>query len=98
MVKTIPQPRAETVGESVQERILQEIVRCSARAIQSERHRIGAYSHGKKGEGSWTGLLDNDIQLKTSRRRLAVFNMKINMRRDSVIFYFENHGIDSTIR
>ena len=28
----------------------------SARAIQSEQHRIGAYSHGKKGDGSWTGL------------------------------------------
>ena len=39
-----------------------------------------------------------DIQLKTLSRRIEVFNMKIIMRRDSVIFYPENHRIDSAVR
>ena len=34
---------------------------------------------------------DTDIQLKTLRRSLEVFNMKINMRRDYVIFQIKNH-------
>ena len=39
-----------------------------------------------------------DIQLKTLSRRIEVFNMKIIMRRDSVIFYPENHRIDNAVR
>ena len=37
---------------------------------------------------------DTDIQLKTLSHRLEVFNMKIIMRRDSVILS-PNNGIDS---
>ena len=32
-----------------------------------------------------------DIQLKTLSQRIEVFNMKIIMRRDFMIFQFENH-------
>lgn len=39
-----------------------------------------------------------DIQLKTLRRSLEVFNMKINMRRDYVIFQIENHIISNAKR
>ena len=39
-----------------------------------------------------------DIQLKTLSRRIEVFNMKINMRRDSVIFHLENNRIDNAVR
>ncbi len=38
-----------------------------------------------------------DIQLKTLMRSLEVFNMKINMRRDSEIFYTENLRIDNAL-
>ena len=41
---------------------------------------------------------DTDIQLKTLSRRIEVFNMKIIMRRDSMIFYPENHRIDNAVR
>ena len=33
-----------------------------------------------------------DIQLKTLSRRLEIFNRKIIMRRNSMIFYPENQG------
>ena len=39
-----------------------------------------------------------DIQLKTLSRRIEVFNMKIIMRRESVIFYSENHRFDNAVR
>ena len=38
-----------------------------------------------------------DIQLKTLMRSLEVFNMKINMRRDYVIFQIENHIISNAL-
>ena len=41
---------------------------------------------------------DTDIQLKTLSRRIEVFNMKIIMRRESVIFYSENHRFDNAVR
>ena len=43
-------------------------------------------------------LCYTDIQLKALSRRIEVFNMKIIMRRDSIIFYFENNRIDNAIR
>ena len=39
-----------------------------------------------------------DIQLKTLSRRVEVFYKKIIMRRDFMIFYSENHKIDSADR
>ena len=39
-----------------------------------------------------------DIQLKTLSRRIEVFNMKIIMRQESVIFYSENHRFDNAVR
>ena len=45
-----------------------------------------------------TSGTETDIQLKTFMRSVEVFNMKINMRRDSMIFYSENHRIDNTVR
>ncbi len=42
--------------------------------------------------------IHTDIQLKTLSRRIEVFNMKIIMRRDPVIFYPENHRIDNAVR
>ena len=44
------------------------------------------------------GWCYTDIQLKTLSRRIEVYNMKIIMRRDSIIFYFENNRIDNAIR
>ena len=38
-----------------------------------------------------------DIQLKTLGQSLEVINMKIIMRRDSVIFYLENNRIGNAI-
>ena len=43
-------------------------------------------------------LFYTDIQLKTLRHSLEVFNMKINMRRDYVIFQIENHIISNAKR
>ena len=43
-------------------------------------------------------LFHTDIQLKTLSRRIEVFNMKIIMRRESVIFYSENHRFDNAVR
>ena len=42
--------------------------------------------------------IHTDIQLKTLSRRIEVFNMKIIMRRESVIFYSENHRFDNAVR
>ena len=42
--------------------------------------------------------IDTDIQLKTLRHSLEVFNMKIIMRQDFVIFYCKNNKIDNAVR
>ena len=42
--------------------------------------------------------IDTDIQLKTLSQRIEVFNMKIIMRRDFMIFQSENHKIDNADR
>ena len=44
------------------------------------------------------GQYNTDIQLKTLSRRMKVFNMKIIMRRDFMIFQFEKHKIDNANR
>ena len=53
---------------------------------------------GNEGQDQVAGTVDTDIQLKTLRRSLEVFNMKINMRRDYVIFQIENHIISNAKR
>ena len=42
--------------------------------------------------------IHTDIPLKTLSRRLEVFNRKIIMRRNSMIFYPEKHRIDNAVR
>ena len=46
----------------------------------------------------WKIQYHTDIQLKTLSRRIEVFNVKIIMRRESVIFYSENHRFDNAVR